>query len=295
MGRGPSLDPVAQRIGGRVSTRWYSFLKNSLIVLHNELLLWLLVHCRRPVFVSSCNGLRSRACTVHAFGGQESAPEWAIDDDRATSSPASVAQVQEDPQSVQSVLDKIISEMAVDPAEVVAERVSAGRMNFEDFIATSMVMTASENTGPLASLPTGYEKIILAMTVEERRHPDRFKGPGSDERINRLASQAGVEIQLAKTFLSDFGSIQQFFAKVQQGRESGKGALRQSMQMAAEYLADKPRRTRRAQENRNKMLKQAGKELRAKKAGSYRCVPWELITHYTAMYTHMYAFPLRFI
>ena len=50
--------------------------------------------------------------------------------------------------------------------------------------------------------------------------------------------------------------------------QSGKrnGALQESMQMAAEYLASKPRRTRRHHESKNKMLKKAGQELREKQA-----------------------------
>ena len=139
-------------------------------------------------------------------------------------------------------------------------------MNFEDFVATSMVMTTPSDAGPLGALPTGYEKIILAMTLEERRNPEVFKGTNAQDRIARVAAQAGMEPQVAKTFLSDFGSIQQFFAKVQQGTEGGKGALRQPMQMAAEYIANKPRRMRRSRESQNKMLKEAGKNLRAKKA-----------------------------
>ena len=72
-------------------------------------------------------------------------------------------------------------------------------------------------------------------------------------------SDAGV----AATFLKDFGSLQRFFAKMQSGQE---GALKESMQMAAEYLANKPRRLRRQKENQNKLLKKAGQELRKKKA-----------------------------
>ena len=227
----------------------------------------------RPAFAAKCFGATprgQRGRQGRAAFGQESAPDWAQgdQDEQALAAPTirdpEVPQVQEP--LAQTALDKIVSDMAVDPAEVVGARVSAGRMNFEDFVATSMVMTTPSDAGPLGALPTGYEKIILAMTLEERRNPEVFKGTNAQDRIARVAAQAGMEPQVAKTFLSDFGSIQQFFAKVQQGTEGGKGALRQPMQMAAEYIANKPRRMRRSRESQNKMLKEAGKNLRAKKA-----------------------------
>eukprot|EP00439_Symbiodinium_sp_Y106_P001646 s4487_g1.t1 len=230
--------------------------------------------CARPAFAANCFGATRGQCghQGRAAFGHESAPDWAQGDQGEQALAAPAIRVPEAPQAqeppAQTALDKIVSDMAVDPAEVVAARVSTGRMNFEDFVATSMVMTTPSDAGPLGALPSGYEKIILAMTVEERRNPELFKGTDAEDRIARVAAQAGVETLLAKTFVTDFGSIQQFFAEVQHGTEGGKGALRQPMQMAAEYLANKPRRMRRARESQNKMLKQAGKSLRAKKAKS---------------------------
>lgn len=103
------------------------------------------------------------------------------------------------------------------------------------------------------------------MTLEERRNPNLFQAtePAVDERVSRIASDASVDAGVASTFLKDFGSIQRFFARMQSGGK--KGALRESMEMAAEYLADKPRRIRRQKEGKNKLLKKAGQELREKK------------------------------
>ena len=162
-----------------------------------------------------------------------------------------------------SLVDQIISDMALDDPDVVKARISSGNMNFEDFVATTTVMTQADSSA--LSVPSGYEKLIKAMTLEERRNPNLFQAtePAVDERVSRIASDASVDAGVASTFLKDFGSIQRFFARMQSGGK--KGALRESMEMAAEYLADKPRRMRRQQEGKNKLLKKAGQELREKK------------------------------
>ena len=162
-----------------------------------------------------------------------------------------------------SLIDQIISDMALDDPDVVKARISSGNMNFEDFVATTTVMTHADSSA--LSVPSGYEKLIKAMTLEERRNPNLFQAtePAVDERVSRIASDASVDAGVASTFLKDFGSIQRFFARMQSGGK--KGALRESMEMAAEYLADKPRRMRRQQEGKNKLLKKAGQELREKK------------------------------
>ena len=153
--------------------------------------------------------------------------------------------------------------MALDDPEVVKARIAAGQMNFEDFVATTTVMSQADSNA--LSVPSGYEKLIQAMTLEERRNPLLFRdGPGVDERVSRITKAAGADPGVAATFLKDFGSLQRFFAKMQSGGQ--KGALKESMQMAAEYLANKPRRLRRQKENQNKLLKKAGQELREKKA-----------------------------
>ena len=163
-----------------------------------------------------------------------------------------------------SLIDQIISDMALDDPDVVKARISSGNMNFEDFVATTTVMTQADSSA--LSVPSGYEKLIKAMTLEERRNPNLFQTtePAVDERVSRIASDASVDAGVASTFLKDFGSIQRFFARMQSGGK--KGALRESMEMAAEYLADKPRRMRRQKEGKNKLLKKAGQELREKKA-----------------------------
>lgn len=162
-----------------------------------------------------------------------------------------------------SLIDQIISDMALDDPDVVKARISSGNMNFEDFVATTTVMTQADSSA--LSVPSGYEKLIKAMTLEERRNPNLFQAtePAVDERVSRIASDASVDAGVASTFLKDFGSIQRFFARMQSGGK--KGALRESMEMAAEYLADKPRRIRRQKEGKNKLLKKAGQELREKK------------------------------
>ena len=162
-----------------------------------------------------------------------------------------------------SLIDQIISDMALDDPDVVKARISSGKMNFEDFVATTTVMTQADSSA--LSVPSGYEKLIKAMTLKERRNPNLFQAtePAVDERVSRIASDASVDAGVASTFLKDFGSIQRFFARMQSGGK--KGALRESMEMAAEYLAEKPRRMRRQQEGKNKLLKKAGQELREKK------------------------------
>ena len=171
------------------------------------------------------------------------------------------------PSPAPTAIDEIIGNMAVDSPEVVRARIAGGDMNFEDFIATTMAMSNTD-AGAL-SLPTGYEQIVAAMTLEERRNPAVFRQDSASERIAQLSRDAEVNLQLTTTFLQDFGSIQRFFARVQRQPKSGSkasAALGESMQMAAEYLAEKPRGQRRAQENRNRLLKKAGRELREKKA-----------------------------
>ena len=209
----------------------------------------------------------------------ETAPDWASDiinkpekpstGESAGHTPQAVQAVQEvkraqGVQSNQRVVDQIIAEMAVDAPEVVRARISSGKMNFEDFIATTTVMTDTDSSA--LSIPTGYEKIVSQMTIDERRDPSLFQESvsGAKERISRIARDAGIDIGITGTFLTDFPSIQRFFAKMQSGGKSG--ALDESMQMAAEYLASKPRRVRRNHERKNNLLKKAGEELREKQA-----------------------------
>ncbi|CAK9066443.1 EF-hand domain-containing protein [Durusdinium trenchii] len=195
----------------------------------------------------------------------ESAPDWASD---ASQKPAKATadqgiDGQADP-AQRTVVDRIIADMALDDPDVVAGRISSGKMNFEDFIATTTVMSHADSSA--LSIPTGYEKMIQAMTLEERRNPLLFQEstPQVEERISRIARDAAADVGVATTFLQDFASIQRFFARMQSGKRNG--ALQESMQMAAEYLASKPRRTRRHHESKNKMLKKAGQELREKQA-----------------------------
>ena len=206
----------------------------------------------------------------------ESAPDWVdvtesinvtkIDSAKADGLDLTVqtAEVNAVEGASRSVVDQIISDMKLDDPEVVKARISAGQMNFEDFVATTTVMSQADSNA--LSVPTGYEKLIQAMTLEERRNPLLFRDsePGVDERVSRIAKDAEVDTGIASTFLKDFGSVQRFFAKMQSGGK--KGALKESMQMAAEYLASKPRRMRRQKEKQNKLLKEAGRELRDKKA-----------------------------
>ena len=162
-----------------------------------------------------------------------------------------------------SVIDQIIAEMALDAPEAVQQRIASGQMNFEDFIATSTVMSGSDASA--LAVPTGYERLVHAMTLEERRDPRQFRGVSGAQRVRRVAEAAQVDLQVAETFLTDFGSIQSFFARVQSS--GSQGALKEPMRMAAEYLEQQPRRKRRMHESKNKMLKRAGQELREKKAG----------------------------
>jgi hypothetical protein len=211
----------------------------------------------------------------------ESAPDWITEDVSDTPNvtkidegkPADVNAISQTPSEAsgasavesasRSVIDQIIADMALDDPEVVKARIAAGQMNFEDFVATTTVMSQADSNA--LSVPSGYEKLIQAMTLEERRNPLLFRDePGVDERISRITKAAGADAGVAATFLKDFGSLQRFFAKMQSGGQEG--ALKESMQMAAEYLANKPRRLRRQKENQNKLLKKAGQELREKKA-----------------------------
>ena len=210
----------------------------------------------------------------------ESAPDWITEDVSDTPNvtkidegkPADVNAISQTPSesgasavesASRSVIDQIIADMALDDPEVVKARIAAGQMNFEDFVATTTVMSQADSNA--LSVPSGYEKLIQAMTLEERRNPLLFRDePGVDERVSRITKAAGADAGVAATFLKDFGSLQRFFAKMQSGGQEG--ALKESMQMAAEYLANKPRRLRRQKENQNKLLKKAGQELREKKA-----------------------------
>ncbi|CAJ1406223.1 unnamed protein product [Effrenium voratum] len=201
----------------------------------------------------------------------ETAPPWALDMPRSEPSEPSESERAPIPSPAPTAIDEIIGNMAVDSPEVVRARIAGGDMNFEDFIATTMAMSNTD-AGAL-SLPTGYEQIVAAMTLEERRNPAVFRQDSASERIAQLSRDAEVNLQLTTTFLQDFGSIQRFFARMQRQPKSGSkasAALGESMQMAAEYLAEKPRGQRRAQENRNRLLKKAGRELREKKAKQRR-------------------------
>ena len=211
----------------------------------------------------------------------ESAPDWITEDVSDTPNvtkidegkPADVNAISQTPSEAsgasavesasRSVIDQIIADIALDDPEVVKARIAAGQMNFEDFVATTTVMSQADSNA--LSVPSGYEKLIQAMTLEERRNPLLFRDePGVDERISRITKAAGADAGVAATFLKDFGSLQRFFAKMQSGGQEG--ALKESMQMAAEYLANKPRRLHRQKENQNKLLKKAGQKLREKKA-----------------------------
>lgn len=206
----------------------------------------------------------------------ESAPDWLSESistnehsnvtkiDISTETAGDAAEVSAVESASRSTIDQIISDMALDKPEVVKARISSGNMNFEDFVATTTAMTQADSSA--LSVPTGYEKLIQAMTLEERRNPQFFRESegGADERVSRIASDAGVDAGVASTFLKDFGSLQRFFARMQSGAKEG--ALKQSMDMAAEYLANKPRRMRRKKESQNALLKKAGQELRDKKA-----------------------------
>lgn len=231
--------------------------------------------CQRLAFTSSSRGPHHLRRAVY-----ESAPDWITEDVSDTPNvtkidegkPADVNAISQTPSEAsgasavesasRSVIDQIIADMALDDPEVVKARIAAGQMNFEDFVATTTVMSQADSNA--LSVPSGYEKLIQAMTLEERRNPLLFRDePGVDERVSRITKAAGADAGVAATFLKDFGSLQRFFAKMQSGQE---GALKESMQMAAEYLANKPRRLRRQKENQNKLLKKAGQELREKKA-----------------------------
>ena len=235
----------------------------------------------RLAFTSSSSSSRP----PHLRRAYESAPDWITEDVSDTPNGPNVTKIDEANPAVnaisqtsrasetseasavesasRSVIDQIIADMALDDPEVVKARIAAGQMNFEDFVATTTVMSRADSKA--LSVPSGYEKLIHAMTLEERRNPLLFRdAPDVDERVSRIAEAAGADAGVAATFLKDFGSLQRFFAKMQSGGQ--KGALKESMQMAAEYLANKPRRLRRQKENQNKLLKKAGQELREKKA-----------------------------
>ena len=196
----------------------------------------------------------------------ETAPDWAPAPEPAPEAPEGGASLSSGLES-RSVIDQIIADMALDPPEAVEQRIAMGRMNFEDFIATSTVMGAGDASA--LSVPTGYERLVHAMTLQERRDPGQFQGLEGARRVQRVAEAAEVDPKVARTFLTDFGSIQSFFAKVQ--RSGSSGALKEPMRMAAEYLDQQPRRERRMHESKNKMLKRAGQELREKKVGCFQC------------------------
>lgn len=52
-----------------------------------------------------------------------------------------------------SLIDQIISDMALDDPDVVKARISSGNMNFEDFVATTAVMTQADSSA--LSVPSG--------------------------------------------------------------------------------------------------------------------------------------------
>jgi len=161
------------------------------------------------------------------------------------------------------------------------------------------------------SVPTGYQSIILAMTPQERLSPWLFSkqrarpdgaGNGADlpgsattskdrtneaapsesalasptdctaaARISRIAKEARVSEQTVETFVSDFGSIQAFFANAAKSRSKKKAVralIKDSARSAAKNLASSSRRQRRDMEKQSKLLKDAGAELRAEQAKS---------------------------
>lgn len=181
---------------------------------------------------------------------------------------------QQDAMAILHARDHIMSTMEVEDREIVTARISRGEMNFNDFFGVTLAMDQnyglSAVSSPLASAPNGYELIIAVMSQEERLSPGLFakSNPMASERIERISNDCGVSYQTVATFLSDFGSLQEFFAKVHSGK-SKKGVadsmLLGAVKSTAESLATKSRRIRRQYESKSKLLKEAGKEIREQK------------------------------
>ncbi|CAE8710274.1 unnamed protein product [Polarella glacialis] len=160
--------------------------------------------------------------------------------------------------------------------EDITARIVRGEMHFEDFYGVALAMsTGEEEAGPLAAVPKGYKEIILAMTSEERTRPSLFQGGGPDvaERITRIARAADFAEATVTVFVTDFGSLQKFFAKIATGGAKKKLAgqlMEESVQSAAVTLNEKTRKERRLLENKSPLLKEAGAKQRAEKRKAAR-------------------------
>eukprot|EP00416_Gambierdiscus_australes_P044828 CAMPEP_0171095358 /NCGR_PEP_ID=MMETSP0766_2-20121228/43127_1 /TAXON_ID=439317 /ORGANISM="Gambierdiscus australes, Strain CAWD 149" /LENGTH=211 /DNA_ID=CAMNT_0011554155 /DNA_START=228 /DNA_END=864 /DNA_ORIENTATION=+ len=168
----------------------------------------------------------------------------------------------------QRARDEVLLSMPEEDSKIAAARVARGEMNFEDFFGVSLSLTGSTSVGALPSAPVGYERIIAAMTLAERRTPALFRenGPMVDERVARIAEACGITEVVVSSFVRDFGSIQSFFANTVKGKtkRAARGLMAESIGILAKQLSKKPRRERRYFENKNRLLKDAGRELRGK-------------------------------
>eukprot|EP00933_Yihiella_yeosuensis_P042902 TRINITY_DN3757_c0_g1_i2.p1 TRINITY_DN3757_c0_g1~~TRINITY_DN3757_c0_g1_i2.p1 ORF type:complete len:272 (+),score=48.10 TRINITY_DN3757_c0_g1_i2:103-918(+) len=203
----------------------------------------------------------------------EVAPSWALDSAEEVKPreriDAKVKIDHEDEEAaIASAREEILRNMKIEEKEVAEARIQRGEMHFEDFLCISMSMRYDIKD---FKVPNGYEKIITAMTLEERTSPWLFKldEPTSDERIARITEASKLSQPVVSVFLRDFGSLQAFFARVAGGtarKQIAGEMVKETAKIGAEKLADKTRRTRRHLESKSTALREAGKELRAKKS-----------------------------
>mmetsp|Transcript_41150 Transcript_41150/g.94656 ORF Transcript_41150/g.94656 Transcript_41150/m.94656 type:complete len:264 (-) Transcript_41150:26-817(-) len=229
-------------------------------VLTHALALWLCFSELSETLFSHRGSLpvwRVEGRRVARRAGSEAAPEWAV----AVASRQKTGPKEEnrpEPIEVEVVETEVVSgDLNEDELQKlhdeVQHRIASGRMNFIDFYAIMQSMAGSDSkTAP--QVPAGYREIIEALTTEERESPALFTDGSlaADVRIDRvigaLPHMNDVEI---RTFLSDFGSLQAFFAKVTSS----------SVQKAADHLkleqdSAKAAHTRKGRRVQTRRLKQ---------------------------------------